>query len=305
MQKSFSRNGLIHRPTGLWWHRSHCQNPFAQTLADDRWRVHFAGRDERNRSRGGWADITLRDSALTVLASAQEPSLDLGRLGTFDDAGAMPHSIVTDGDRHLLYYTGWTLTHAVPFQFFIGAALSEDGGASFRRLSEAPCLGRNHYDPLMTGAPWVLKEEGVWRMWYISGTSWAQDDDGTPVHYYTIKHAESADGIVWKTNAHLCFPYLKNENAVARPVVSRVGGGYSMLYSARRLGETYRIFSAYSVDGVHWERDADVTLDVAPAGWDSEMTCYGSPLRAGGRTFLLYNGNNYGKDGFGAAQAIP
>ena len=48
-----------------------------------------------------------------------------------------------------------------------------------------------------------------------------------------------------------------------------------------------------------------MVLDVAGSGWDSEMVCYGSSLDTGARTFLLYNGNAYGKDGFGAALAGP
>jgi hypothetical protein len=43
-------------------------------------------------------------------------------------------------------------------------------------------------------------------------------------------------------------------------------------------------------------------MDVAPSGWDSEMICYGSRLDCAGGRFLLYNGNAYGKDGFGAAR---
>ena len=75
-----------------------------------------------------------------------------------------------------------------------------------------------------------------------------------------------------------------------------------MIYSARRLGETYRIYSANSVDGLSWQRDSLPLFDVAPSGWDSEMVCYGSRLDDSRDKFLLYNGNAYGKDGFGAAR---
>jgi hypothetical protein len=85
-------------------------------------------------------------------------------------------------------------------------------------------------------------------------------------------------------------------------MVSAVDGGYRTIYSARRLGETYRIYSATSKDGLSWQRDNIPMLDVAPSGWDSEMVCYGSPLDCAGGNFLLYNGNAYGKDGFGAAR---
>ena len=246
---------------------------------------------------------TLHEDKLEVVRAAQAPSLDIGRLGAFDDAGAMPGSLVEHDGRLLLYYTGWTLTRAVPFLFFIGLAESRDGGETFRRLSEAPVLGRNRHDPFLTGAPWVLSENGVLRMWYISGTEWVpgKENEG-PVHYYSIKHATSENGFEWETNDRLCLPYLENEHAIARPFVQRTARGYQMLYSARRLGETYRIYSATSTDGLSWDRETDPLIDVSPSVWDSQMVCYGSLLDINGERFLLYNGNAYGKDGFGAAK---
>jgi hypothetical protein len=47
------RLGLVVKPTGAPWHVSHCLGPLAQPLGHDRCRIHFAGRDARNRSRGG------------------------------------------------------------------------------------------------------------------------------------------------------------------------------------------------------------------------------------------------------------
>ena len=203
--------------------------------------------------------------------------------------------------RMLMFYTGWTLAREVPFFFFVGLAELRDGGETFTRLSEAPVLGRNHFDPFLTGAPWVLNEGGTLRMWYISGTEWIAGSDGSgPIHYYSIKHATSRDGRAWETNDRLCLPYLENEHAIARPVVTRTADGYSMIYSARRLGETYRIYGARSRDGLEWERDPDPLVDVADSGWDSTMVCYGSELDSSASSLLLYNGNDYGKEGFGA-----
>jgi hypothetical protein len=42
-------------------------------------------------------------------------------------------------------------------------------------------------------------------------------------------------------------------------------------------------------------------LDGAPEAWDAEMTCFGAPLRIGGRDLLFYNGNRFGRSGFGLA----
>jgi hypothetical protein len=79
-------------------------------------------------------------------------------------------------------------------------------------------------------------------------------------------------------------------------------GGYLMIYCARRLSETYRIYTARSDDGISWLRATEPLIDVSQSGWDSEMVCYGSLLRHHDLMFLLYNGNAYGKDGFGAAR---
>jgi hypothetical protein len=300
-KRRIERLGLVANPTGAPWHLSHCQAPFAQALAGGRSRVHFAGRDERNRSRGNWVEIRLGDSGIEPVRFAPRPSLDLGRLGAFDDAGAMPSSLVEVGGQLLLYYTGWTLGGTVPFHFHIGLAASSDGGETFERLSEAPVLGRNRHDPFLTASAWVLAENGAFRMWYVSATAWVAEPPGPPRHYYTIKHATSADGIIWETDDRLCLPYREGEHAVARPVVRRVDGGYRMIFCARRHGETYRVYAAASADGLAWQRDQEPLLDVASTGWDSEMVCYASEVTLGNRHFLLYNGNAYGRDGFGAA----
>lgn len=296
-----TRLGLFHVPNGSWWQASHCMAPFAQKISESHYRIHFAGRDAKNRSRGAWVDVEAAGSKLTILRAAQQPSLEIGRLGAFDDAGAIPCSLVSDGESLLLYYAGWTLGGTVPFHFHTGLAKSNDGGETFRRVSEAPVLGRNRHDPFLSGAPCVLKENGSYRMWYVSGTEWVKESDGAPVHYYTIKHARSPNGLDWETNDQLCIPYAENEYAIGRPAVTRVRNGYRMLYSARRLGETYRIYVAYSEDGLSWTRDPKPLIDTAPSGWDSEMVCYGSLLETSEATFLLYNGNGYGRDGFGLA----
>src|SRR5262249_45304743 len=206
-------------------------------------RIHFAGRDERKRSRGSWVEVRVDGDSIKPIRYASRPSLDLGRLGAFDDAGAIPSCLVEADGRLLLYYIGWTLGGTVPFHFHIGLAASSDGGETFKRVSEAPVLGRNPHDPLLTAAPWVLRENGAFRMWYVSCTEWAIGADGQPVHYYTVKHATSADGVAWETNDHLCLPYREGEHAVARPVVRRVEGGYRMIFCARRHYETYRVYT--------------------------------------------------------------
>ena len=44
-----------------------------------------------------------------------------------------------------------------------------------------------------------------------------------------------------------------------------------------------------------------VGIDVSKNGWDSEMICYPYVFDHKGKRYMLYNGNGYGKTGFGLA----
>ena len=62
---------------------------------------------------------------------------------------------------------------------------------------------------------------------------------------------------------------------------------------------------AESRDGVTWtRRDADLQLDVSPDGWDSDTVEYAAVVESGGRTLCFYNGDDFGRAGFGAAERV-
>ena len=77
-----------------------------------------------------------------------------------------------------------------------------------------------------------------------------------------------------------------------------------MWYSYRANGkiDTYRIGYAESLDSRNWRRkDQLANIDISVSGWDSEMICYPSVFKLNSKTYMLYNGNGYGKTGFGLA----
>lgn len=294
--------GLIFAPGRADWMATHAQNPLPEALGDGVFRVHFASRDRLNRARGGYFDFEIRNPFKTLAASG-EPTLDLGELGAFDDAGVMPSSRIDVGAAKWMYYTGWSKTVDVPFAFHIGLAISGNEGVTYTRFSRAPVLGRNHHDPFITGAPCVIRENGTFRMWYIAATKWEHAEPRSkPRHYYTVKYAHSADGFVWETSDHLCIDYAKDEYAIARPVVFRQGHAYTMWFTYRGGNNTYRVGTAESTDGVSWLRHEEpLGIDVSPDGWDANMICYAHPIVHDGTLYALYNGNDYGATGIGLA----
>jgi hypothetical protein len=292
------RGLLIPGPAPVPWESTHAMVPVAEVLDDGAVRIYFTTRDAAGRSEVASATLDFPDG---VLAYSQRPHLSYGELGAFDDAGAMTGSLVRDGDRRWLYYIGWTRGVSVPFYTFIGCAVSEDGGQTFTRVSPAPVLERAQTDPYITTSPWVIREDGRWRMWYVSGTGWRQEG-ARAKHWYHIRYAESSDGIRWTRNGQICIDYADaHEYAISRPCVIRDRDAYRMWYSRR--GDAYRIGYAESADGVNWIRkDDEVGIDVGPDAWDADMIEYPFVFDHGGRRYLLYNGNRYGATGIGWAE---
>lgn len=276
---------------------THATVPFAENIGGDLYRIYFSGRDRLNRSLIGYVEVNINEPE-KILYITEKPVLGLGALGCFDDNGVTPSWVVNHDDKKYLYYIGWNKGSTVRMALIAGLAVSQDGGKSFTRVSRGPLLERTDAEPYsILTAPCVLIENGIWRMWYVSGVEWVDRD--TP--RYNIKYAESKDGIKWDRRGVVCIDFRwPEENALARPCVLKESDLYQMWYSYK--GEDYRIGYAESKDGITWERkDEEAGIDISDSGWDSEMIEYAFVFKHKGRRYMLYNGNDYGKEGIGYA----
>jgi hypothetical protein len=244
----------------------------------------------------GWLDLDGGGATFD-----EQAAIAVGPLGAFDDNGATSSCVVVDdAGRVFQYYTGWNLGVTVPFYLAIGCTVSDDGGRTFTKVSQAPVLGRSSVDPFLSSSPSVLVDNGLWRMWYVSGTDWRLEN-GAASHRYLIKYAESGDGIEWRATGRVCIDYRdSSETAIARPCVIKDTDRYRMWYCSR--GTAYRLGYAESPDGLVWERkDDEAIVTPSPDGWDSEMQAYPFVFDHGGERHMLYNGNGFGATGIGHA----
>jgi predicted GH43/DUF377 family glycosyl hydrolase len=298
---SWQKEGQIFTPENYRsdWMASHAAVPTVKSLGGDQYRVYFSPRDINNHSTIGYFEIDLNNPHKILMVS-KEPVLQSGKLGNFDDAGAMASWLVNCPGEEWLYYIGWNVSVDVPFRNSLGLAISRDNGRTFNRFSGGPVLDRSIYDPAFVASACVLRENDKWRMWYLSGLSWELRENGYQ-HKYHIKYAESEDGVKWNRSGHVCIDFKDdNEYAISRPCVIKESGIYRMWYSYR--GEKYRIGYAESHDGLDWIRkDKDVGIDISSSGWDSEMIEYPYVFQSGSRKIMLYNGNGYGLTGIGYA----
>jgi len=280
--------------------QSHAAVPIAEHLQGDLFRIYFSSRDAENRSHTGSLTIDLADPTRVIDVSTN-PILVPGGLGEFDDSGAMATWLTeVEGRRHL-YYIGWNLGVTVPFRNSIGLALgATDGSDRFTRYSAGPIVDRTIEEPHFCASCCVVPNGEIFSMWYLACTGWHLRE-GRPEHKYHIRYAESADGVVWSRNGEVAIDFANiGEYAISRPSVVHDAGIWRMWYSHR--GESYRIGYAESVDGRHWTRyDNKAGIDVSEHGWDSEMIEYPFVFDHKGQRYMLYNGNDFGRTGFGIA----
>lgn len=307
--------GLIWAPNGeADWARSHATLPVVQDLGDGRWWIYVSTRDAAGKSRIGRLTVDAsplaEDRPPTVISFDPAPVLSLGAPGTFDDSGVMPSWLVNHGDELWLYYIGWNVIGTVPYRLSIGLAVSSDGGRTFERYSEGPIVDRSRREPYFATAPCVRCEGDRWRMWYISCTSWALIKERWEPCYH-VKYAESTDGVDWRITGVSCVEAGAG-GAIGRPCVFTRERGYGMIYSDRSITDYrvnpqagYKFGYAESADGVTWRRlDAQVGIARSSEGWDSEMHEYCWVQEFRGATFLLYNGNGFGRSGVGIARLV-
>lgn len=297
---------------GRPWLRDFAQAP-ATLLLDDVVRVYFSCRppaDAQGRyvSHSAWVDLDRRD-LFRVREVAAQPILPLGGLGEFDEFGIYPVSVIRDGDTVRAYYAGWTRCESVPFNVAIGAAVSDDGGRSFRKLGRGPVLGYTPDEPFVLSGPKIRRFGGMWHLFYIAGRKW-KVVDGRPEPVYKIRMATSADGIRWQRHgSDLVESRIEEDEAQASPDVFHANGKYHMFFCYRRSAHYrgrengYRIGYAWSTDLVTWVReDARAGIDVSASGWDAEMVSYPHVFEVDGCTYMAYLGDQVGRHGFGLAR---
>jgi len=275
---------------------THASNPLALHISGNVFRVFFSGRDKDNKSSVGFVDIDIQK--LKVIKVCDRSLFKYGGSDCFYSHGVSIGNIYSVNGHKYILFMGWQLRDRAHWRGDIGR-IKLEGPGSMILQHEGPFLSIDEEDPVSLSYPWVMKDEGLYKMWYGSTITW-EASNGEMVH--VIKYATSRDGEQWQKHG-LALPYeLGVAQAFSRPTVVKDKEGYHMWYSYRSGGgKKYRIGYASSLDGIKWGKEEDSGIDVSESGWDSEMIEYPFVFDHKGQRFMLYNGNDYGKTGFGLA----
>ncbi len=278
---------------------SHAANPLAIHLKENIYRIFFSARDEQNRSSVGAVDIDIVSQRIEQ--EHDKPVFEHGPAGSFYEHGVSIGCCYSAGGRRYILFMGWQNPPDKHWRGDIGRLILRDD-LSMVLDPERPYMSRDKYDRTSLSYPWVEVDGNArYHIWYGSTLAW---DAGNGEMLHVLKHAWSDDALSWNKDQRGIPHELARAQAFSRPTVMYdPDDGYHMWFSYRAGDKTpYRIGYAFSKDCDEWElRLKDAGIDVSPSGWDSEMIEYPFVFGHQGRHYMLYNGNGYGKTGFGLA----
>jgi hypothetical protein len=291
----------------------YAQSPQALVF-DEFVRIYFSTREReptgKYLSHVSFIDMTKNFREIINIAKCTV--IELGGLGCFDEHGIFPFNILRDEDRVLAYTTGWNRKVSVSVDASIGMAISNDNGLTFQKIGEGPVLSASLHEPFLVGDAFVALFGDTYHMWYIHGTKWVRfTKNEAPDRVYKIAHATSNDSISWQREGRqIITDKLGVDECQALPTVIFFSDRYHMCFCYRRpdgfrknRDRGYRIGYAFSDDLKTWIRNDDQAgIDVSEDGWDSDMLCYPCVFRCDDNIYLLYNGNEFGRFGFGIAK---
>ncbi len=282
-------------------------------IFDDFVRIYFsaAQRDEKNKLLSHVMYVDFDKEFKNILKISDKEVIPLGEMGCFDEHGIFPLNVYKENNRILAYSTGWNRKVSVSADASIGFAQSFDNGETFEKYGNGPIVTSSLNEPFLVGDAFVSKFNDTYHMWYIYGLRWINDADTNNLErVYKITYADSKDGINWNRNSKCIISDVIDENECqALPTVIFYENKYHMFFSYRdaigfrtNKNNGYRTGYAYSKDLKNWTRDdSKVGIELSKEGWDSEMMCYPFVFHCDEKVYMLYNGNEFGKNGFGLA----
>lgn len=278
--------------------KSHASNPLAIQLNCSVFRIFFSGRDDRNRSSVGYIDFDMDklsvvgDCDSAIFRYSPDPN-------SFYSHGVSVGTDYLIGENRYILFMGWHIPEGQHWEGQIGRLKLSKDLNFLHHEGDEPFIGKSVFDPVSLSYPWVLKLEDKYKMWYGSTVTWRCENNEM---LHVIKDAASVDGENWTPGEQAIESTIGTAQAFSRPTVIQYNSKYYMWFSYRSgNGEKYRIGYCVSGDGVNWSTPMPSSLTTSNDGWDAEMVCYPYVFKYKSELYMLYNGNDYGRFGFGLA----
>lgn len=150
------------------------------------------------------------------------------------------------------------------------------------------------YDGRGIGYPIVLKDDSVYRMWYLN----IQNQPDSNGAMSSIGLATSNDGSIWThySKTPVMKPIINGWNSVimATGPVIKEGDTYKMYYDGYgKNGVVFKIGMATSKDGIIWEQRTEPILQ-GSSGWENNSIGVWGVVKVNGIYYMYYHSHSIG-----------
>lgn len=290
---------------------SHAQSPQAIELSD-RIRIFFSARsvDDKKKYLSHIMYVDYLKDFSKIIDICSDSCVELGETGSYHEHGIFPISIFKDNDNIYGFITGWSRRYSVSAESAIGIYKTKNQGKKFEPIFNGPIMSSYKNEPFLVADPFIYKHDSIYHMFYIFGDKWINKPKyKTPERVYKIAYASSENLFDWDRRSEFIIkPKLENE-CQALPSVIKIKDKFVMVFCYRDVFDfreskkkSYKLGYAYSKNLITWTRDDSLIKISKNNNWDNQMQCYPQFFKLQEKIFLLYNGNNFGKNGFGIAE---
>tara|TARA_X000000368_G_C22999010_1_gene698085 strand:+ start:364 stop:1254 length:891 start_codon:yes stop_codon:yes gene_type:complete len=291
MQQNWIKKGLLlKRNQKIEWMSHHLGPTFAVSRKDRFIDIFFSARNKENISSIGKFTF---DTKLKIKTKCKK-IFAFSKSNLPDQHGVSYPVIYNQNNKTYLYYVGWKKNEKYKFENNLLLAVKKN--KKFIRLKK---IFNSKLSPFGSGSCFIIKKKNIFYMWFTSFIKKNTKMKNNLNYEYLIKLAKSRNLINWKINTRNCINFKsKQENAISKPSVIFKDKQYHMWYCYR--GRKYKIGYASSKDGLIWTRkDHKIKFIGKNYNWDNLEKCYPSIVNIRKKIYMIYSGNNYGKNGIG------
>jgi hypothetical protein len=291
------------------WAASHIQLPSARITSHGDIEIFYSTRDTDNRSHivSFFVD---RNDVGRVTEKSNNPIVNLGDHGTFDEDGLMMSSVLERGSISYIYYTGFRRCNGTGFTTAIGILVrNNDCGAVYNRFSQGPIIGASVAEPFFTNSPFVFYQNEKFHMIYGSGSGWNQNGEKHEGKYH-LRIRESRDGLQWDDPGTDIFE-PNNFECATRASTLEQKDGFVLYFCVRGMEEfrggsnSYKLWqSVYDVNDFKFARKNRVKFTNPEKIEKENMQAYPSTFTVEGVNYLMFNGSDFGKNSIFFARMI-
>lgn len=259
--------------------------------------IFYSPRDKKNKSYVAYSEFDKKFNLIKKNKILVKKNI----FNKYFSDGIMPSCFLKSLKGFIFYFCGWSKIKNYPFhQEIIYSKMNEKNIKLEKRFYKINLKKNN---PLYVTNPFIIKVKKRYLMFYLSALKWMKNNN-KKISKYGIKIAKSNNLKKWSTSKKYLFPLDEfSEIAQARPVVFFYKKFYWLFYSSRKSRFDYRIKFSKSKDCLKWSRPQFCRFRNSSL-WCNQMKAYPYVFKFNKKIYMLFCGNQYGKNGIGLAKLI-